>query len=148
MIDQNKFINTYIDILVNTLLEQVKSNLQLQTQIKVNEFVVAEKDQIIAALNQQLNENKVAEDWKTKYEAAETNYSSALAKLNHMNGMLGQIGEMKNVILQKDSIIRGLNEQIEELKSSKKVINTKMRKKDDSSSLILEKENEKTLDDF
>lgn len=148
MIDQNKFINTYIDILVNTLLEQVKSNLQLQTQIKINEFVVAEKDQIIASLNLQINENKIAEDWKTKYEAAEINYNSVLSKLNHMNSILGQIGEMKNTILQKDSIIHGLNEQIEELKSAKKVINTKSRKKDDSSSLILEKENEKTLDDF
>lgn len=146
--DQNTFINTYIDIIINSLQDYVKANLQLQTQVKVHEFVVADKDQIIDKLTKQLNENKLAEDWKTKYEAAEANYSAVLVKLNHMNGMIAQISEMKNIISQKDAIIQNLNNEIEEIKSSKKVINTKTKKKDDSLSLILEKENEKTLDDF
>lgn len=146
--DQNTFINTYIDIIINSLQEHLKANLQLQTQVKVNEFVVAEKDQTIASLNLQLNENKLAEDWKTKYEAAEANYSAVLGKLKHMDTLLSQISEMKNLVIQKDTQINLLNEELENFKSLKKVINTKTKKKDDSSSLILEKENEKTLDDF
>ena len=142
MVDQNTFINTYIDIIVNTLTEQIKANLQLQTQVKINEFVVAEKDKIISSLTAQLNDNKVAENWKVKYEAAEANYSSILAKLSHMDTLLVQIGDMKKIILEKDK-------EIEELKSPKKVINTKITKtKEQSLSIVNEEKPEKKTDDF
>jgi hypothetical protein len=129
--DQNKFINTYIDIIINALLENVKTNLQLQTQVKVNEFVVAEKDQIINNLNQQLSENKIAEDWKTKYDAAESNYSAILGKLKHMDTLLIQVGEMKNSIISKDLEIKNLRQELEAARtiSAIKVINTKVKKK-------------------
>ena len=142
MVDQNTFINTYIDIIVNSLTDQIKANLQLQTQVKVNEFVVAGKDQIISSLNAQLNDNKVSEDWKVKYEASETNYASILAKLSHMNTLLAQIGDMKKIILEK-------NKEIEELKSPKKVINTKITKtKEEPLSIVKEEKSEKKTDDF
>lgn len=146
--DQNKFINTYIDIAINTLQDYIKANLQLQTQIKVNEFVVAEKDQTIASLNQKLTENKTAEDWKTKYDAAEVNYSAILGKLKHMDGLLNQVNDMKKLIITKDAQIDILNKEIEELKSPKKVINTKTKKKDESLPIVKEDNREKTLDDF
>ena len=123
MIDQGKFINTYIDTIVNSLLEYVKSNLQLQTQVKVSELVIAEKDQIIAGLQQQINENKVAEDWRVKFEASESNYAAMQSKLSHMDTLLKQVADMKKIILEKDA-------EIAELKSPKKVINTKAKKKD------------------
>jgi len=124
--DQNKFINTYIDVIVHNLLEHVKTNLQLQTQVKVNELVIADKDQIIASLTQQLNENKLAEDWKTKYESAEQNYSNILSKLSHMDNLLNQVGEMKKMIIAKDAEISSLkNPKV----SEPKVINTKVKKK-------------------
>lgn len=146
MVDQNKFINTYIDISINSLLEYVKTNLQLQTQVKVHEFVVAEKDQIIASLTQQLSDNKVAEDWKTKYDAAESNYSAILGKLKHMDTLLAQVGEMKNSIISKDLEIENLRQELEAARtiSAIKVINTKVKKKADEPV----KETEKTLDDF
>ena len=139
--DQNKFINTYIDVSINSLLEYVKTNLQLQTQIKVHEFVVGEKDEIIAELKRQLNENKTAEDWKTKYEAAESNYSAVMNKLNHMNALMNQIADMKQQILTRDAKIALLEQELESTKDTKKVINTKVKKKDETKS-------EKTLDDF
>ena len=146
MVDQNKFINTYIDIIVNTLLEQIKSNLQLQTQVKVHEFVVADKDQIIASLNQQLSDNRVAEDWKVKYEAAETNYSAVLGKVKHMDTLLAQVGEMKNIISAREAEIRNLKLELDSIKASlpTKVINTKVKKKAEEPV----KETENTLDDF
>jgi len=145
--DQNKFINTYIDIIVNNLLEYVKTNMQLQTQVKVNEFVVADKDQTIASLTQQLNENKVADDWKVKYEAAEANYAAILGKLKHMDTLLGQINEMKKAIIMKDAQIEILTKELDELRPlpvATKVINTKVKKKAEEPV----KELEKTLDDF
>lgn len=144
--DQNKFINTYIDIVVNSLLEYVKTNMQLQTQVKVNEFVVAEKDQIIAGLNQKFLENKVAEDWKVKYEAAETNYAASQNKLKHMDTLLAQISDMKKTIMLKDEQILLKDEQIAELTAPKKVINKK--KKEEVTPLTEQITQEKTLDDF
>lgn len=148
--DQNTFINTYIDIIVSQLIDGIKSNLQLQTQVKVSEFVIAEKDQIIASLNQQLNENRIAEDWKAKYEGAETNYNAVLGKLNHMDNLLAQVGDMKKQIIEKDAIINNLHQEIEELKNPKKVINTKTVKKKEDVPLVIVKETkqDKTLDDF
>lgn len=134
--DQNQFINTYIDIIINSLLEHVKANLQLQTQVKVNESVVVSKDQIILSLTQQLNENQIAEDWKVKYDAAEANYSAILGKLKHMETLLSQVNEMKKMVVSKDAEIELLKKELSELKDAKKVINTKTKKL------------EKTLDDF
>lgn len=128
--DQTKFINTYIDIIMNSLQEHIKANLQLQTQVKVHEFVVAEKDQIIASLTQQVNENSLAEDWRVKYEAAETNYSAILGKLKHMENLLAQVNEMKKTIVSKDAEIELLQKEIAELKESKRAINTKTKKQE------------------
>jgi hypothetical protein len=146
--DQNTFINTYIDVVINSLQDYVKANLQLQTQIKVNEFTVAEKDKVISSLTQQLAENKTAEDWKTKYESAESNYSAILGKLKHMDALLSQINDMKKLVLTKDAQIELLNKEIEELKSPKKVINTKTKKKEMSLPIVEDKPKETTLDDF
>lgn len=131
--DQTKFINTYIDVIINSLQEHIKANLQLQTQVKVQEFVVAEKDQIIASLTQQVNDNKLAEDWRVKYEAAETNYSAILGKLKHMDTLLAQVNEMKKTIISKDAEIELLHKELSELKDSKKAINTKTKKQEAAS---------------
>lgn len=167
--DQNHFINTYIDVSINSLLEYVKTNLQLQTQVKVSESVIGHKDQVIADLTKQLSENKLAEDWKTKYDAAEANYSAAMGKLNHMNNLMTQIADIKQQIVYKDARINNLEkeleisnkdnltksltlekytekisnleQELESIKDAKKVINTKVKKKDETKS-------EKTLDDF
>lgn len=147
--DQNTFINTYIDIVINSLQDYVKANLQLQTQIKMNEFVISEKDKIISSLSEQIENNKIAEDWKTKYDAAEVNYSAVMSKLKHMDGLLNQLNEMKKLIIKKDHEIKLLNTQLSEHKSPKKVINTKIKKKEEEvSALIVEEKQEKNLDDF
>lgn len=133
MIDQNAFINTYIDVIINSIQEYLKSSLQLQTQIKVNELVIANKDQIISSLTQQINENKVAEDWKVKYESAEHNYAEAMNKLSHMDTLLNQLSDMKKTIIKKDEEIAELKSKLPNNKTSKisetKVINTKEKKK-------------------
>jgi hypothetical protein len=140
MVDQGRFINTYIDTIINSLLEYVKSNLQLQTQVKVGEFAIAEKDQIIASLQQQLDENKIAEDWRIKYEASEINNTAMQNKLSHMETLLNQVSDMKRIIHEK-------NAEIAKLKSPKKVINTKAKKKEEPSVVVQETKQEKT-DDF
>lgn len=131
--DQNKFVNAYIETTINSLIENIKLNLQLQAQIKVIESVIGEKDQVINTLNQQLSENIEAADWKVKYENAETNYNAILGKLKHMDTLLTQVNDMKNIILEKDKQIEQLKSEIVLLNTPKeakeKVINTKQSKK-------------------
>jgi hypothetical protein len=156
MADQNKFINTYIDTSVHALLEQVKTNLQLQTQVKFNEFLLAEKDKIIESLNQNINENVIADDWKKKYEEAEKNHSSAMTKLQHMDTLLSQLSNMKKQIIEKNVEIETLLEERDNLQTqikhkylpaNKKVgLNTKSKKKTESEENQIQQAN--PTDDF
>jgi hypothetical protein len=54
---------------------------------------------------------------------------------------MGQIADMKQQILTRDAKIAILEQELESTKDTKKVINTKVKKKDATQS-------EKTLDDF
>jgi hypothetical protein len=65
-----------------------------------------------------------------------------------MDALLSQINDMKKLVLTKDAQIELLNKEIEELKSPKKVINTKTKKKEISLSIVEDKPKETTLDDF
>lgn len=145
--DQNKFINTYIEIVINSLQEHIKANLQLQTQVKVNEFIVAEKDQIISSLTQQINDNKITENWKVKYEEENKNHLAILGKLKHMDTLLSQVNDMKKLVVSKDAQIEILNKELENLKNNlaTKAINTKVKKKAEEP---VKEKLEKTLDDF
>lgn len=146
--DQNTFINTYIDIIINALQDYIKANLQLQTQLKVNELVIAEKDKTIASLNQQIAENKIADDWKTKFEAAEANYSAALTKLSHMDALLKQVAEMKTMISARDTEISNLKRK-KTSSVSKKVINTTDKKEEPILvPVVTQQKDNETLDDF
>lgn len=117
MIDQGKFVNAYIDVALNTLTDYLKANLQLQAQLKINSEVVGEKDNIISSLNQQLLENKEAEDWKQKYEALEKNYHAASNKVSHMNTLLNQLNDMKRIVEEKNIEILHLNNKINEIQT-------------------------------
>lgn len=130
--DQNKYINTYIDIVVGQLHEYLNTNLQLKTQAKLANDLIQEKDQIIGNLQNQLssiqnndNDVRVAKDQAKHWEDS---YHAMTNKVAHMETLLNQLKEMKNIIQEKDKMIVYLNEQIEELKMPKKVINTKVKK--------------------
>lgn len=143
--DQNSFINTYIDVIINTLTDHMKANLQLQTQIKMLEKVVIDHERTIDSLNQKIAENVIAEDWKQKYHAAETNYSTALGKLRHMDSLLVQITDMKKTI-------KTLQTKLDEPSSPTKVINRKTKTKEEemtiSPSIDKEIKHQKETDDF
>jgi len=143
--DQNTFINTYIDVIIGTLTDHMKANLQLQTQIKLLEKAVIDHERTIESLNQKISENVIAEDWKQKYHSAETNYNIALGKIRHMDSLVGQITEMKKTI-------KSLQSKLDETDSPKKVINRKTKAKEEeikvSPSIDKEIKQQKETDDF
>ena len=130
--DQNKYINTYIDIIVGQLHELLNSNLQLKTQIKLANDLIQEKDQIIGNLQNQLSsiqhndsDVQIAKDQAKHWEDS---YHAMTNKVAHMETLLTQIKNMKATVLEKDNRITELSKELEELKMPKKVINTKVKK--------------------
>lgn len=130
--DQNKYINTYIDIVVGQLHEYLNTNLQLKTQAKLANDLIQEKDQVIGSLQNQLNsiqnndnDVQIAKDQAKQWEDS---YHAMLNKVAHMETLMNQLKEMKSMVQEKDKTIASLNEQIQDLKTPKKVINTKVKK--------------------
>ncbi len=123
--DQNRYINAYVDIVIGQLHEMLSSNLQLKTQNKLANEIIQEKDNLIGELQNRINavQNNDSDVQKAKEQAKhwEDSYHAMLAKISHMDTLLNQVRDMKAIILEKDKII-------EDLKTPKKVINTKAKK--------------------
>ena len=130
--DQNRYINTYIDVLVGQVNEYTINILQLKTQLRLANEMIQEKDHLIGDLQNRLNavQNNDSDVQKAKDQAKywEDSYHSMTNKVAHMETLLNQIKEMKNMIGEKDQVILQLNEMIENLQAPKKVINIKTKK--------------------
>lgn len=122
--DQSKYINTYIDVIISQLHETLASNLQLKTQLKIANDIIQEKDSIIGNLQNQYSaiQNNDGDVQRAREQAKhwEDSYHAMNAKVAHMDTLLNQVKDMKAIILEKDKII-------ENLKTPKKVINTKKK---------------------
>lgn len=143
MSDQNKFVNAYIDASVGTLHEFLGQILQSKAQLKVATESIASLQAELASARSELEKNKTDKTEKDTAVQKATNLehtNHALQnKLAHLETALNQITEMKKVLVQKDVANAALQTQIESLKAeiiqkeaeveeaktSKKVINRK-----------------------
>jgi len=144
--DQNGYINAYVDIVIGQLHEMLSSNLQLKTQNRLANEIIQEKDNLIGELQNKINavqnnDNDVqaARENAKKWEDS---YHTMVNKVTHMETLLNQVKDMKAIILEKDKIILKLQQNIEDLKTPKKVINIKPKKKVEEIKL------ENSIDDF
>lgn len=116
----NKFYNTYIDIAVATLQEQLVQGLQLKTQVKIVSDLLSDKDQFIDNLSKELEETKrLKEESDSSSSNArywEDSYHALQNKLSHMDTLTKQMTDMKNEIINKNGIISSLEQQIDDLK--------------------------------
>lgn len=151
--DQNRYVNAYVDIAVGTIHEILGSNLQAKAQLKIANDLIVEKDQIIGDLQSKLNGIKNNdEDVRRANENAthwENSYHAMAAKIAHMDTLIAQLKEMKTLIADRDAYIKEkddnintLKQKIEELQNPKKVINIKKTKP------VVEPAKEKEQDDF
>ena len=144
--DQNRYINAYVDIVIGQLHEMLSSNLQLKTQNKLANEIIQEKDNLIGDMQSQLNvaqnNNNDVQTAREKAKQWEDLYHTMVNKVAHMDTLLNQVKDMKTIILEKDKTILKLQQNIEDLKTPKKVINIKPKKK------IEEIKLENPIDDF
>ena len=130
--DQNKFINTYVDHAIGMVHENISVILQLKTQLKLSQELIVEKDQVIKNIEEQLESYKTdTSELNTHRNNArvwEESYNAMKQKISHMDTLVKQISDMKNVILEKNNIINNLSKELELLKNPPKVISTRKKK--------------------
>lgn len=138
MSDANAYMNAYVDNAVGMLHEYVVGILQLKTQLKICESVIATKDaeiakvsaskeseveQVIASKENEITDlrnqlighsNVGTENAQLQQRCNELqNENNALTqKVSHMDILLKQISEMKNQILERDVKIGELEEKL------------------------------------
>lgn len=141
MSDATKYMNTFVDVSMGILHENLNTLVQLKTQLKIANDLVQEKEQVIGNLTQELSnskkENQNVIELQDKARIWEDSYNAMKSKVSHMDTLLKQISDMKNDIVQlrdvisnKDGEISSLKEEINTLKIkpvsiSKSKINTK-----------------------
>lgn len=149
--DDQKFMNAYVDNAVGTIHEYINIILQLKTKLKVASDMVLEKDESIAHLRSELDRqkhsgeelseaNRNAKSWEEQYNAMKN-------KVSHMDTLTNQYNDLKRKFIDREEEIVSLNEQIKKLKEKpkappKKVINTKNIVKE------VAVESEEKIDDF
>lgn len=118
----NKFYNTYIDITIAMLQEQLVQSLQLKTQAKIANDLISEKDQFIDVLSKELEEFKrlkeAADSSSNNAKYWEDSYHALQNKVSHMDTLTKQVADMKNEIIRKNETIASLEKQIQEKTSS------------------------------
>lgn len=114
--DQNKYVNAYIESAVGMLHENISQLLQLKAQLKVTNDVIAEKDAIINDLTNRLNSNQTIEQeyHRTikRNQELENEMTGIKNKISHVDTFSRQIVEMKGIIITKDKMIEQLTAQI------------------------------------
>jgi chromosome segregation ATPase len=105
--DQQKYINTYVDKSVGMLHEYVSIILQLRTQLHIANDLIKEKDQVISDLQEKAQQfNNDAQELDTAKNNArswEDQYNAMKNKLSHMDTLTNQINEMKQALISKNT---------------------------------------------
>jgi hypothetical protein len=124
MIDQQKYINTYIDKAMGLLHEYIAQTLQYKTQLDLANSIIIEKDKLI----EELTSNK------SHYERQMEDSNNAMkVKLSHMDTLTSQLNDARRIIVEKTEEVDRLINENKELKKTIKVvpskpINTKKQK--------------------
>lgn len=154
----DKFYNTYVDVAIGTIHEQLASILQLKTQLKIANDLVLEKDGVISTLSEEREaKNTEADDLKQQVSTIDSlrntingltaENESLKTKGSHLDTCINQVSEMKKEIIARDQTIQKLKEEIEKLKAKPEQVimkpkETTINKKD------TKKKETNSLDDF
>lgn len=130
MSDTNAYINTYIDNAMGMIHEQLKTILQLKTQVTIVNGLVSEKDGAISALQQQIDNNTFNNEnlnqANEKLRELEQECLSLRNKSSHYDSLVNQFNELKGELTRKIAECDQLKAKVEELSiPPAKTINTK-----------------------
>lgn len=162
MSDTN-FMNTYVNLVIETVHNYLNELLQLKTQITILNGLVSEKDQAIAVLTEQVESLKVdnekrqgneSEMQKLRDNAAswEFQYNNMINKVSHMDTLTNQYNELKKQFVEKCNEIENLQKKISdydsistELESVKKKLERATKKEEKKGPVSPKKEINKEI---
>mgnify|MGYP000920271165 FL=1 len=141
--DQNHYINSYIDTTIGVLHEYLTQILQLKTQLKLAQEVIAEKERINVEQDAAIGEqNKIIEEAYQKLDEQIASGSNELnnaraenqrlinemdalrreteavnQKASHMESCLKTVVDLKKQLQNRDTIIGELEANVKDLQS-------------------------------
>lgn len=109
---ETNYMNTYVNLVVETVHGYLNDILQLKTQLSVINGLVSEKDQAIVSLEQELkslreekekHEGDESEMQKLRDNAAtwEFQYNNLMNKVSHMDTLTNQFNDIKRQYIEK-----------------------------------------------
>ena len=119
MSDQ-KYVNTYIDTAIGAIHENINVLIQTRTQLKLANEAIVEKEEHIKALYQEIEkyQNNETEANKSLQNARnwEEQYNSMKVKVSHMDTLMNQYNEVKNLLISKNAELDDVLTELKELK--------------------------------
>lgn len=130
MSDTNAYINAYIDNAMGTIHDQIKTILQLKSQVTIVNGLVSEKDGVISTLQQQIDNNNEnnnnLNEANEKIRNLEQECQSLRNKTSHYDALVNQFNELKGELTRKIAECDQLKTRVDELSNPPaKDINTK-----------------------
>jgi len=139
MSDQNKYINTYVDLAIGTVHDYLNTILRTKTELKLANDLVLERDQVISALNEQLEKER---EYHTELDQARSNASKWEIEVNtlknsvtNFNTLTNQYNTLKQAIIDRDhqnaELIKEnqiLKEKVKELSKYEKITKKEEKK--------------------
>lgn len=127
MSDTN-YMNTYVNLVVETVHGYLNDILQLKTQLSVINGLVSEKDQAIASLEQELislreekekHQGDESEMQKLRDNAAswEFQYNNMANKVSHMDTLTNQYNDLKRQFVEKTQEIDRMNSDLNQARN-------------------------------
>lgn len=149
MSEQSKFINTYIDVIIGTVHEKTNSILQLKTQLKVSSDLLADKDEQIARISSEKDQE--IEKLKSEIQKIQNNANdytgtiqSHLREIENLKSQLSknnqEIEALRNKAAHTDSLLQQVVSMKQDIKNRDAIINEKEATIIQKNNIISEKE--------
>lgn len=126
MSDQSTYINTYIEYAIETIQSLIKETLQLKTQLKIANSIIAQKDQAIASFNENkknfetdLDELNMSRNNARRWEEQ---FNAMSQKVSHMDTLTAQYNAIKKDYIRKEDECDTLKKEIAKLKEEAKLV--------------------------
>ena len=127
MSDSTTYINTFLDHSMSMIHENVSQILQLRTQAKLATDLVKQKDEVIAGLQQELDNCKSeSADWhknadsygseltkkKDEFKRLEDECNALRGKVSHMESLASQLTNSNQEISKRNEEVKQLNDRV------------------------------------
>jgi chromosome segregation ATPase len=95
--DNNKYLNYYVEVLTGTMTDAVIRNISLQANARVTEDVINDQSKKIEELNNSLESIKTGKNQKieSKINNLENSVKGHLDTINYLNVQLSELNKMK-----------------------------------------------------